>query len=145
MLAWNGRPSQTCRIARVAGGLSLAHAPVHPADWLPDLLPDLTKSSPGGLRCAAVIGLWELLKADWHCKTGRPEKADPVQLAKIEAAQQQRTELQADRLERQAAKTERRATKMSTKVGRGNIRANRAAQTAENLRYAADRKRSEGR
>ena len=51
-------------------------------------------------------------------------------------------EAEASRLDRQAAKKEKRAVKMSKKIGRGNIRANRAAQTAENLRAAADRKRS---
>lgn len=49
----------------------------------------------------------------------------------------------AERLDRQAAKKERRALKMSKKIGRGNIRANRAAQTAEGLRQAADRKRGQ--
>ena len=50
-------------------------------------------------------------------------------------------ERKAQQLDQQAAKNEKRARKMSKKIGRGNIRAARAATTAEGLRAAADRKR----
>lgn len=71
------------------------------------------------------------------------QKADRA--AKKERRAAKVAALQVQQLDRRAAAKERRALKMSRKIGRGNIRANRAFQQAESLRAAADRKTEENR